>query len=148
MAQKDDLTVCVWQDSQAVMVLSNYHDPTERGSVKRGKQECNQSGGSTASLPFRPPKTHEWCGCAGSDGWYQYQHRSKKWWRRLFFFFLLAIRSYNAYIAARCAGGKTFLAKYKSGYKGWLEDLVKELVTPVTARRAPPFCLLFCLLID
>ena len=78
----------------------------------------------------------------------QFHHRSKKWWRRLFFFFLLAIRSYNAYIAARCAGGKTFLAKYKSGYKGWLEDLVKELVTPVTARRAPPFCLLFCLLID
>ena len=89
VAQKDDLAFCLWQDTKAVIVLTNYDDLTEKGSVKRGKQECNQSGGSTASLPFRPPKTHEWCGCAGSDGWYQYQHRSKKWWRMLFF--LLAV---------------------------------------------------------
>ena len=30
--------------------------------------------------------------------------------------------------------GKSFTAKYKSGYKEWL---AQELVTPVTARSAP-----------
>ena len=40
---EDDLTSCVWQDTKAVMVLSNYHDPTEKGSVKRRKQEYNQT---------------------------------------------------------------------------------------------------------
>ena len=37
VAQKDGLTFCVWQDTKAVMVLSNYHDPTERRSVKRSR---------------------------------------------------------------------------------------------------------------
>ena len=32
--QKDNLSFCVWQDTKAVMVLSDYHDPTEKGSVK------------------------------------------------------------------------------------------------------------------
>ena len=41
--QKDNLSFCVWQDTKAVMVLSNYHDPTEKGSVKWRKQECNQT---------------------------------------------------------------------------------------------------------
>lgn len=43
VVQKDDLTFCVWQDSRAVMVLSNYPDPTKKGSVKRKKQEHNQT---------------------------------------------------------------------------------------------------------
>lgn len=63
-------------------------------------------------------------------GYYQFQHRSKKWWRRLFFFFL-AVSCYNSYVVARSAGGN------KGGYKEWLEDLAEELVTPVTARSAP-----------
>ncbi|KAJ8389957.1 hypothetical protein AAFF_G00112420 [Aldrovandia affinis] len=38
VAQKNDLTFCVWQDTKVVMVLSNYHDPTEKGSVRRRRQ--------------------------------------------------------------------------------------------------------------
>ena len=30
------------QDTKVVMVLSNDYYPTEKGSVKRRKQECNQ----------------------------------------------------------------------------------------------------------
>ena len=40
-------------------------------------------------------------------------------------------------LAARCAGGKTFTAKYRSGYKDWLEDVIQKIVTSVTARSAP-----------
>ncbi|KAL7406584.1 hypothetical protein ABVT39_022659 [Epinephelus coioides] len=137
VAQKDDLTFCVWQDTKAVMVLSNYHDPTEKGSVKRRKQELNQTEVVVPACLSDYQKPMK-----GADlldqmvGYYQFQHCSKKWWRRLFFFFL-AVRCYNAYVAARCAGGKTFTAKYKSGYKEWLKDLAHELVTPVTVRSAP-----------
>ena len=35
VAQQDDLTFCIWQDTKAVMVLSNFHDPTAFGSVRR-----------------------------------------------------------------------------------------------------------------
>ncbi|CAL8338591.1 unnamed protein product [Boreogadus saida] len=32
VAQQDDLTFCVWQDTKTVMVLSNFNDPTANGS--------------------------------------------------------------------------------------------------------------------
>ena len=35
VAQKDDLTFCVWQDTKAVCVLSNFHDPESQGTVNR-----------------------------------------------------------------------------------------------------------------
>ncbi|KAJ8405604.1 hypothetical protein AAFF_G00315840 [Aldrovandia affinis] len=135
VAQKNDLTLCVWQDTKVVMVLSNYHDPTEKGSVRRRRQ-----GGTQTAVVVPACLSDYQKYMKGVDlldqmiGYYQFQHRSKKWWRRLFFFFLAA-GCYNAYVAARCAGGNTF--KYKSGYKDWLEDLAQELVTPVTARSAP-----------
>jgi hypothetical protein len=37
VAQMDDLTFCIWQDTKTVMVLSNHHDPTETGTVNRRK---------------------------------------------------------------------------------------------------------------
>ena len=108
--QKDNLSFCVWQDTKAVMVLSDYHDPTEKGSVKRRKQECNQI---EVVVPTHLSDNQKHM--KGVDvleqmvGYYQFKHHSKKWWTRLFF--LLAVGCYNAYIAARCAGGKTFTAK-------------------------------------
>ena len=45
VAQQDDLTFCIWQDTKAVMVLSNFHDPTAFGSVRR------KADGQRASLP-------------------------------------------------------------------------------------------------
>jgi hypothetical protein len=35
VAQKDELTFCVWQDTKAVCVLSNFHDPQAVGVVNR-----------------------------------------------------------------------------------------------------------------
>lgn len=41
VAQKDDLTFCIWQDTKTVMVLSNHHDPTQTGTVNRRKDGAN-----------------------------------------------------------------------------------------------------------
>ena len=34
VAQKDDLTFVVWQDTKPVLVLSNFHSPGDRGHVR------------------------------------------------------------------------------------------------------------------
>ena len=52
-------------------------------------------------------------------GYYQFDHRSKKWWRRVFFFFL-SVSCHNAVIAAKSFGGGDFKKKYTLGTRtGW-----------------------------
>lgn len=117
VAQKDDLTFCLWQDTKTVLVLSNYHDPTERGSVRRRVEPSCQSEVLVPSCLADYQKHMK-----GVDlldqmaGYYQLEHRSKNWWRRIIFF-CLSVACYNAYIAARCTGGNAFKAKYKNHYK-------------------------------
>jgi hypothetical protein len=136
VAQRDDLTFCVWQDTKTVMVLSNFHDPTEHGSVKR------RLGGQRQTDVHVPACLADYQKhMKGVDlldqmvGYYQIHHRSTKWWRRLFFY-LIGVVAYNAFVAARSVGGPAW--KYRwTGYKDWLEDLAQELIVPVTARSAP-----------
>ncbi|CAM4573597.1 unnamed protein product [Leuciscus chuanchicus] len=136
VAQRDDLTFCIWQDTKAVMVLSNYHDPTAHGFVRR---KANGQRQTEVRVPacLADYQQH----MKGVDlldqmvGYYQIHHRSTKWWRRLFFYFV-TVACYNAFVAARSAGGAEW--KYRrGGYKDWLEDLTQELIVPVTARSAP-----------
>ncbi|XP_041944435.1 piggyBac transposable element-derived protein 4-like [Alosa sapidissima] len=42
VAQKGELTFCIWQDTKTVMLLSNHHDPTQTGTVNRRKDRANQ----------------------------------------------------------------------------------------------------------
>ena len=35
VAQKNDLTYSVWQDTKPVLVLSNFHGPSQQKTVKR-----------------------------------------------------------------------------------------------------------------
>ena len=128
VARKAFLIFCVGQDTKAVMGLSNYYDPTEKGSVKRRKQECNQI---EVVVPTHLSDNQKHM--KGVD----VLEQMVRYYQFKPFFFLLAVRCYNAYIAARCAGGKTFTAECKSGSKEWLEDLAQELVSLVTARSAP-----------
>lgn len=48
------------------MVLSNYHDPTEKESVKRRKQVCNET---EVVVPTCFSDYQKRCGFAGSDDW-------------------------------------------------------------------------------
>ena len=43
VAQKEELTFCVWRDTKTVMVLSNYHDPKATGSVNRRTEGTRQT---------------------------------------------------------------------------------------------------------
>ncbi len=43
VAQKGELTFCIWQDTKTVMVLSNHHDPTKTGTVNRRKEGAGQT---------------------------------------------------------------------------------------------------------
>ena len=38
-AQKQDLTYAIWMDTKAVLVLSNFHDPVEKGKVVRRRED-------------------------------------------------------------------------------------------------------------
>ena len=136
VAQRDDLTFCVWQDTKTVMVLSNFHDPTEHGSVRRRVGGQRQTDVRVPACLADYQKHMK-----GVDlldqmvGYYQIHHRSTKWWRRLFFY-LIGVAAYNAFVAARSVGGPGWRYR-RSGYKDWLEDLSQELIVPVTARSAP-----------
>ncbi|KAM4536507.1 piggyBac transposable element-derived protein 4-like isoform 1-T2 [Odontesthes bonariensis] len=136
VAQQDKLTLCVWQDTKAVMVLSNHHDPMALGTVKRRVEDQRQVEVEVPAC-LADYQQH----MKGVDlldqmvGYYTLEHRSLKWWRRLFFYFL-SVTCYNSFVAARSAGGDAW--KYrKVGYKAWLEDLTMELCVPVTKRSAP-----------
>ena len=136
VAQQYDLTRCIWQDTKAVMVLSNFHDPTAFGSVRR---KANGQCQVEVCVPtcLADYQQH----MKGVDlldqmvVYYQSQHRSTKWWRRLFFYFL-TVAGYNACVAARSAGGPKWKHR-RGGYKDWLENLTMELIVPVTKRSAP-----------
>ncbi|KAK0137988.1 PiggyBac transposable element-derived protein 4 [Merluccius polli] len=136
VAQKGELTFCIWQDTKTVMVLSNHHNPTQTGTVNRRRDGANHV---QVVVPTSLADYQKYM--KGVDlldqmvGYYGFQHRSKKWWRRVFFFFL-AVSCYNAYIAARSVGGTAFRNKYR-GYKNWLEDLAEQLITPLTTRAVP-----------
>ena len=40
VAQKNDLTYSVWQDTKPVLVLSNFHGPSQQKTVKRTRDDC------------------------------------------------------------------------------------------------------------
>ncbi|XP_056441941.1 piggyBac transposable element-derived protein 4-like [Gadus chalcogrammus] len=136
VAQMDDLTFCIWQDTKTVMVLSNHHDPTETGTVNRRKDGANRV---PVVVPACLADYQKYM--KGVDlldqmvGYYGFQHRSKKWWRRVFFF-LLSVSCHNAYIAARSVGGTAFRTRYK-GFKNWMEDLAEQLISPLRTRAVP-----------
>ena len=87
--QRDDLTFCIWQDTKAVMVLSNYHDPTAYGSVRRkANGQCQVEVRVPACLADYQQHMKGVDLLDQMVGYYQFQHRSTKWWRRLFFSFM------------------------------------------------------------
>ena len=87
VAQKDELTFCVWQDTNTVCVLSNFHDPEIARTVNR------RSGMKIQRLVVVPKMLSDYQKnmkgvdlCDQTVEYYLLNHRSKKWWRRICFY--------------------------------------------------------------
>ena len=127
VAQFDDLTCATCRDKKPVLTLSNFHDPTDIGQVKR------HTAGSYRQNVNAPKSLADYQeNMKGVDlleqmiGYYMLQHRSKKWWRRIFYYLLMAI-SYNGYVLARESNPKEVLEQYPN-YQDYSEDLALELI--------------------
>jgi hypothetical protein len=135
VAQKDELTFCVWQDTKAVCVLSNFHDPESQGTV-------NRRSGMNIQRPVVVPKMlrdyqKNMKGvdlCDQMVGYYLLNHRSKKWWRRIFFY-LMEVSAYNAYIMARDTNPDQANSMWPT-FQSFLEDLVIALIGDIRGGKA------------
>jgi hypothetical protein len=136
VAQMNEMTFSVWQDTKPVCVLSNCHSPTEVGRVNRRvvrQQEEVQAPGSLADY-----QAH----MKGVDlldqmvSYYCMNHRSKKWWRRLFFY-LLSVSIYNSYVVARACHPDVARRNWPH-FQDYVEDLAMQLIgTYRSGRHAP-----------
>ena len=140
VAQKNELMCAVWMDTKAVMVLSNWHDPSTHGSVKR-------RGGGVERVPVEVPMALEdyqdHMGgvdlCDQMVGYYLLKHRSNKWWRRLYFH-LQMVAVHNAYVVARQSNPGPSAMRWRS-YQDFVEELAESLVGDVRSARAAPLVL-------
>ena len=137
VAQKDELTCCIWQDTKPIMFLSNFHDPSSRGRV-------NRRSGQRVQQPVVVPKMladYQQC-IKGVDfvdkmiGYHIIQHRSKKWWRRLFFHFMMT-SAHNAYVMAKDTNPETVHSKWPN-VQDFIEDLADGLIGDVAAGKDAP----------
>ncbi|KAK3717924.1 hypothetical protein RRG08_009351 [Elysia crispata] len=84
-AQAGNLTFCVWQDTKAMSVLSNFLDPQLRGTVNRksGRQRQQQVEVPKALSDYQSYMM----GVDLTDrmiGYYVQNHKTRKWWRLFF----------------------------------------------------------------
>ena len=137
VAQKDDLMCSVWMDTMAVLILSNYHHPTARGSVER----CNAQGVRAHVVVPKALDDYQvhMKGvdfCDQMTGYHLINHRSKKWWRRLYFY-LQMVAVHNAYIVAKESNPVEAAAQWPL-FQDIVEDLSLELIGDVRSSRAAP----------
>ncbi|XP_052261867.1 piggyBac transposable element-derived protein 4-like [Dreissena polymorpha] len=107
VAQKDELSCCIWQDTKCVMVLSNFHSPNDMGTVNRRSGNPTQQSVEVPKMLADYQKFMK--GVDLSDqmiGYHIINHRSRKWWRRLFFHFMMG-SALNAYIIAKDSNPET-----------------------------------------
>ena len=130
VAQKDDLTYAIWQDTKPVLVLSNGHRP-------QGQHNVSRKGADGHHDQIPAPKMLADCQnnmtgvdvCDQMVGYYMPPHRSNKWWYHLFFFFL-SVFICNAYILAKKSHPASARVKW-SDLKLFIQDLVLELIVKV-----------------
>ena len=137
VAQKNELSFCHWMDTKPVLVLSNFHDPRDVGSV-------NRRTGQACQRQVRVPKMVEdyqkhMKGVDLADqmvGYYMINHRSRKWWRRIFFHFMM-VSAHNAYIVAKNSNSECVLKEWPS-FQDFLEELADDLIGDCKAGRDAP----------
>lgn len=94
--------ICVkWMDQKPVFLASNYHNPTERSTVKRKLKDGRKVDIPCTKLVTDYNKHMGYVDKADQlKKCYQIDRRSKKWWHRIFFHFL-DVCVVNSYIMFR-----------------------------------------------
>ena len=135
VAQKDDLVFATWMDTKPVLTLSNFHDPTEQGTVLRRRDRVR------TQVPVPKMVQDYQRHMRGVDlldqaiSYHTINHRSKKWWRRLFFYGMM-VSAHNAYVVAKDQG-HTYHSRQWPTFLDFLEDLSNDLIGDTRADRAP-----------
>ena len=138
VAQRDELVFVNWQDTKPVCVLSNFHDPTDRGTVSRRHGAQRDQVDVVVPRPLADYQRYM-KGVDSSDQMVQYyliHHRSWKWWRRIYFHHLM-VSVHNAYVVARFVLGEAAAKKMWPSFQIFVEDVAHQLTTTTTT-RAPP----------
>ena len=134
-AQKDDLAYSIWMDTKPVVVMSNFHDPAEQGTVLRRREQAR------TQVPVPKMLEDYQQHMRGVDlldqaiSYYTLNHRSKKWWRRVFFYGMM-VTAHNAYVVAKDQG-HAFHTQQWPTFLDFLEDLATDLIGDTRADRAP-----------
>ena len=138
VAQNNDLSFTAWKDTKTVLVLSNFHDPTELGHVRRltGNQRQQEQVVVPSMLADYQLNMKGVDLCDQMIGYYILQHRSNKWWRQIFFY-LLTASCHNSFIVAKDIHPDYMSVEYPN-FQDFLEEIVNGLLGDEHARRAPP----------
>lgn len=136
LAQFNEITFGIWQDTKPVCVLSNFHSPLEVGHCLRRVDGRRQLVETPIALADYQKFMKGVDLCDQMTGYYLLQHRSKKWWRRLFFY-LLSVSIFNAYIVAK-ACHPDVVAREWPNLQDFVEDLATDLVGEYRSRRHAP----------
>ena len=118
-----------------VVVMSNFHDPAEQGTVLRCREQARTQ--VPVSKMLEDYQQH----MRGVDlldqaiSYYTLNHRSKKWWRRVFFYGMM-VTAHNAYVVAKDQG-HAFHTQQWPTFLDFLEDLATDLIGDTRADRAP-----------
>ncbi|XP_052233052.1 uncharacterized protein LOC127845914 [Dreissena polymorpha] len=137
VAQKDELSCCIWQDTKCVMVLSNFHSPNDMGTVNRRSGNPTQQSVEVPKMLADYQKFMK--GVDLSDqmiGYHIINHRSRKWWRRLFFHFMMG-SALNAYIIAKDSNPETVGREWPN-IQDFVEDLADGLIGDYCAGKDAP----------
>ena len=137
VAQKNNLVCVVWMDTKPVIALSNYHSPTDRGTVQRRRA---QEGRADVEVPLILEHYQRHMRgvdlCDQMTGYYLLEHRSNKWWRRLYFY-LQMVAVHNSYVVAKDSHPDIVQQRWPA-LQDFIEDLAMDLIGEVRAARAAP----------
>ena len=133
VAQKDDLTYAIWQDTKPVLVLFNGHGPQDQHNVsqKEADTHCHQIPAPKMVADYQNNMKGVDV-CDQMVGYYMPRHRSNKWGCHLFFF--LSVSIHNAYILAKKSHPTSAREKWP-GLKLFIQDVVLELIGNVQTTR-------------
>ena len=135
VAQKDELSFVVWQDTKPVCVLSNFHDCDGSRVSACTIGRWHSTGGSPRSRG-RLPEVYEGGWPDGPDGRILHHSASVQEFVRRIFHYLMMASAYNVYVVARDTNPEMVATEWLN-FQDFLEEIVLWLVGEVRSRRDP-----------